>query len=544
MPLIITQENIDIAIANGWTYADRDGGVTTPKTIPSGPFVLGYNGATSDPVDPYITDGSTQTQLVALSGVKRLGVPGGIPASGNWSLVAEPAFVPPPVKAWGVTQANLNTLSANHLSMKVDGVLVSGPVDVMVGQVIVMETDSGHRIDYVRLMDPVTEELVNFTVSSSKLTATATLSKYANWNLQVKVDVYVPPPVNAYYVVASDVSGLAGSNLELYRNNVLITGSTQLYVGDVVEMRAVGPYHIDYAYFLNAGTEERLEFVLSLDRKVGTVVMEKAHYFYFASEVDSGEVDVRGSNSVFAVADEDLSKITSKRFTQPVTGGDVFDYGQFILGLIKLPFAVGPEMIVGPENIHLGNLNTGVSGQLLRTDRMTFSLGSVGVQGTRGDMLDYKNTSCVLHLPFVNSVDLSPDYVIDQTVTIDLVINLYDGTGNYRITSTKLDAPVVTVPVALDIDIPFANIEGTPNRNNAEGVQFGVDNGVLTPYVEVIRNEAVLPDGVFTAPIVGEGALSGVEGYVRVQEVKLEVVATARELADIEARLKEGVFVG
>ena len=266
--------------------------------------------------------------------------------------------------------------------------------------------------------------------------------------------------------------------------------------------------------------------------------------FSYSLEV-AADVNVRGSNSVYVVADVDLPKITAARFAQPAGSTDnIVDYGRFILGLIKLPFAVDASNIVGTEQVKLGPLDTGVFAGLMNVDRLTYSLGSIAVAGSEGNLLDFADTEAVLHLPYTNPVKLDVDYVIGQTVTVDLLINLYDGTADYNITSSKLGGVVVTEKVRLDIGIPFASPDTTPGSSSLTNIDFGVANGVQTAYIEILRKGQVLPYGFFTSPVVVESTIGFQTGYVVVEDVNLKVPrATASEIAEIERLLGDGVIL-
>ena len=123
------------------------------------------------------------------------------------------------------------------------------------------------------------------------------------------------------------------------------------------------------------------------------------------------------------------------------------------------------------------------------------------------------------------------------------MINLYDGSADYNLSSTKIGGVFNTVKVQLDVNIPFSNVEGVPSRNNPSNIDMGVDNGIKTAFIEVLRKNPVLPDGEFTTSVADESAIGDQTGYVVVEDVKLNVSATTRERDMIETALKGGVFL-
>ena len=101
---------------------------------------------------------------------------------------------------------------------------------------------------------------------------------------------------------------------------------------------------------------------------------------------------------------------------------------------------------------------------------------------------------------------------------------------------------IITKQVDLGIDIPFINaVTGkTVNNNN---IDLGGDNGVLIPYIEIMRNDAILANGFFTVPVVDESLISGQTGYIKIDNIELETSALGNEKAQIISLLNSGVII-
>ena len=400
---------------------------------------------------------------------------------------------------------------------------------------------AGGTFSSAMFYDPVAEMDYYFTLSAGNTTATITPPVGNSLSLTYPGTFATP----AFHFTAANVSAWAAANFQMKLNGVLVVGAGAINVGDVITLEGINNYVFISASFFDVVTEDTLNLTLAGDRKTATGTMTHT-YTSFSYSLESGAViNVRGSNSVYVVADVDLPKITAARFKQPAgSATNIVDYGRFILGLIKLPFAVGASNIVGTEQVLLGPLDTGVFAGLMNVDRLTYSLGSIAVAGSEGNVLDFADTEAVLHLPYTNPVKLDIDYVVGQTVTVDLLINLYDGTADYNITSTKLGGVVVTDKVRLDIGIPFASPDTTPGSSSLTNIDFGVANGVKTAYIEILRKGQVLPYGFFTSPVVVESTIGFQKGYVVVEDVNLKVPrATASEIAEIERLLGDGVIL-
>lgn len=452
--------------------------------------------------------------------------------------------------SYTITTATFNNLKSKSITPYKNGVAIVAselPLTLQTTDTFKLVA-AGGTFSRAMFSDPIMDNDYYFTLSEGNTTAAITPPAGGSLSLYYYGTVASPPPPPppAFHFTSKDVANWAAANFQMKLNDVLVVGAGTINIGDVITVVGINNYKFIYAKFFEVISDTYLVLTLAPDALTATGTMTR-DYSSFEYSLESGAaINVKGSNSVYAVADDDLSKITATRFVQPVggEGRSGVDYGRFILGLIKLPFAVDASNIVGTEQVLLGPLETGVFAGLMNVDRLTYSLGSIAVAGSEGNVLDFADTEAVLHLPYTNPVKLDIDYVVGQTVTVDLLINLYDGTADYNITSTKLGGVVVTNKVRLDIGIPFASPDTAPGSSSLTNIDFGVDNGVKTAYIEILRKGQVLPYGFFTAPVVVESTIGSQTGYVVVEDVNLKVPrATASEIAEIEQLLGGGVIL-
>ena len=135
------------------------------------------------------------------------------------------------------------------------------------------------------------------------------------------------------------------------------------------------------------------------------------------------------------------------------------------------------------------------------------------------------------------------EYVIDQDVTIDYIINLYDGTATINITSSKTGEIVITQNIDMGIVVPFANVDSFPTKNDPRSIKLGSDNGIETAFIEILRNESILENGFFTIPVVDETTLSTYTGFAQVEQINLKSKATSFEKDLIINQLRDGVII-
>lgn len=361
---------------------------------------------------------------------------------------------------------------------------------------------------------------------------------------------FVPFPAKktVLTITQASIDAWAIDNMFMEVGGVAVVNGQEINFGEEMTLRVTGNYELVFAKFVDPVELLEHQFVVDPSGKFGTLTLPGTVSFSSDSMEYKTElvtpVDVKGSNTVYRIADADLETFTHRRFQQVTLMGNMLDYGQFILGFIKLPFEIDPSLIVGSEQVKLGPANTGVAGDVVGVDRLVVPLGSVTVPSPSLTSLDYQSTLCKLHLPYATPVPIDIQYVIGETITVELSINLYDGEAQYTLKSSKFDDVFDTVTCNLDIAIPFANVVGgIPNKNNPSNVSVGVDNGIRTAFIEVERKPREMPNGFFTAAVNVEGTLAGKTGYFEVSHCELNVLATQDEKERILSALREGVIL-
>ncbi|MFW3387992.1 UNVERIFIED_CONTAM: hypothetical protein RF648_18475, partial [Kocuria sp. CPCC 205274] len=263
--------------------------------------------------------------------------------------------------------------------------------------------------------------------------------------------------------------------------------------------------------------------------------------FYVATQIHTR---VTGTNHVYLVDNDIMRDLTTARFVDQSSsdGGNVVDFGQFIINLIQLPFKV-PANYVGTQTqtIRLGNHDTQVAALPFMADLIKLDMGEITVPATSGDTLDFANTVAMLHLPYVPPFAVDLQYVMGQTLSIIMNVDVYNGKATVLLESSAMRGEsFYQKDVDLGIKIPYANL-GTPGVDN-DSIDLGAFNNVTTPFIELLRNEAVLPYSVFRAVVPDEGRLLHAQGFIAVDEVLLESDALHQEQMEIINLLKDGVY--
>lgn len=90
-------------------------------------------------------------------------------------------------------------------------------------------------------------------------------------------------------------------------------------------------------------------------------------------------------------------------------------------------------------------------------------------------------------------------------------------------------------------NIPFVRKDG--NSVVTFSNQNGLNNGVYSPFIEVIRNKPYNVGNKFTTPVPVETTLSELTGFIRVDDIDLKSTATLEEQASIKSILRNGVVI-
>lgn len=460
-----------------------------------------------------------------------------------------------PVGTYTFTQANLTATTSAQAKMYKGEVLATANMVFLQTDEFKLVANAGRLFtqDTVYFRDADSGGFEYFTVSTDRKEATYTNLYGAN--LSGYTVATVAAPVSVHTISQDDLDSFSAAHADLFVNGSPAVLGAQVFPGDV--MRATS--RDGWTFYQNPMFGDgaiSVDFRYSEDGSFGTFWRDGDTFKSGIYTVTSGafgniEADtvaeqpegVKGFNNVYEVNDDQLKLITQSRWVSPPDGGEQTDYGKYILGLINLPFKINPDMVITQQDVRLGPLNTSILANFLNSDTIRLPLGEIVTVGTKGNFLDYKDTVAMLHLPYCDSVALDLEYVIDQTVSIEYLISLYDGTAVVNITSSKTGDIVLTQNIDMNITIPFANINTYPQKNGADSVKLGGDNGIRTAFIELLRNDAVLESGFFTIPIVDEKPMSGYTGFARVEEIDLSSKATSYEKELIVNKLNAGVII-
>lgn len=250
-----------------------------------------------------------------------------------------------------------------------------------------------------------------------------------------------------------------------------------------------------------------------------------------------------GFNHVYQMSPQQLIDFSKERFVGG-TSKDAIDLGQYVINVLELPFKFDESLLGSLINIIVGNVNMKTQGVEVLNDEIRVNIGNIIIPSVYDNAYDFINTTTIIHLPFSRSVELPTEYVINQTITVEYVINLYTGDTTLNVLSTKIDDVIFyTDTFKLGRNIPFIKNSGSNELIGQQQPSTPINNYLFNAYVEVIRNKPYQIDSSFNKDSLVQDYLKNVKGYVEVVDINLDSLYTIEESSIIMNKLNEGVYI-
>lgn len=219
-------------------------------------------------------------------------------------------------------------------------------------------------------------------------------------------------------------------------------------------------------------------------------------------------------------------------------GGGVqsYDVTPYINNLIMLPF-----------NVPTGEKSTIVAGnetfttQLPTVDNsyLTVDLGKIKVDEQYKNGFDYYQVKTRLMLPYTNMIELDPKHVINQTVSIQYIVNVVNGDTTINLSNN--DDLFYSNQVNLASEIPFIS-------SATKGSQYTVINQLKTVFRNSIKQAYIIieqPTPVLNSdfyPTNEKGTLKGYTGNVKASLLN-NMDINSNELNALQNILETGVKI-
>ena len=198
------------------------------------------------------------------------------------------------------------------------------------------------------------------------------------------------------------------------------------------------------------------------------------------------------------------------------TASGVIDLRDFMLNLLSFPFEVPTDFTGEKKPIVLGAYTRKTTATTLKGDIIRYNLGSIEVPLKYKNGYDFYATETTLILPYTENVTLPPEYVIGATISVEYLVEVYRGTVNINVTSSKTDKPIYNGTTSIGRQIPFISYWTVLAD---ESIYTSVYNNQNKATIEVKRKPPLqLENGLDTNEY---GTIGKYKGYIEVSEVTL-----------------------
>lgn len=363
-------------------------------------------------------------------------------------------------------------------------------------------------------------ETLQFTVSEDKKTATITFTITSNIVLTANA-THTP------YKLTTNLEHCTCNYL-----NTIPQGKTTIIITTDTGYVFNGYISIKHMYVTNTYDN------FTNDNTVCSITLDIASDVVINAQAVKKQEQISSFTNLYRVTNDILTNLSKVRFYTSSSG--VGDYGSFINNLIKIPFKLNDEMIADTGSIQLGNYDSKVEAELIQNYVLCVNIGHITVPEKYNNVYDYKDTNCIIHLPYSENMVLENEYVINHTLSIEYKIDLYSGNCTVNIISDFTNEIVSSKTFNIAKKIPFIQEQNNSIVSSLENI---IDNGVKTAFVEVVRNIPYNVNSVFGNETIDFGTLENYIGYIKVSDIMLNISATNDEKNEIENLLKNGVFI-
>lgn len=242
--------------------------------------------------------------------------------------------------------------------------------------------------------------------------------------------------------------------------------------------------------------------------------------------------------NLYKVSDAELVNFSSEYI--PLVNKDI-NVSQFIKKVYKFPLKIVSDDLSDKDNIKVGVQNYNTKGTIIDKYQLTFDLGNITVKEKYHNVYDYLNTHCILHLPFFPSLNLDAEYVINQTIHIIYIVDMYSGVCNALISSSFIQNNVFYEAQSNIVqDMPIVNQFKDDSLSNLDTRYI---NDLKRAYLEIKRNIPYNVNNDFGKPSLEITTLEDKKGYIKVDDIQLESKATIEEKDDIIKNVKNGITI-
>ena len=234
----------------------------------------------------------------------------------------------------------------------------------------------------------------------------------------------------------------------------------------------------------------------------------------------------------------ELDNLSNKLISYIKAGPDIanYDYTRFINQVYRLPFSIPSFMLTDTNKVECGLVNLSVNTHKLIKETYEIDVGTIDCTGVNKNSLDYNSLECNLILPYVPSIKLSINDLIDNKLKITYRINLLNGMCTIVVDNDTGNIYTSNVSIATNLQI-FGSYEDKDIGN----LNSVLNNKVRQAYLIINSNKPI--NNLTCYPCNDHGKLKNYHGLTKTTNTTINIGGTINEVNDIISQLEKGVFI-
>ena len=213
-----------------------------------------------------------------------------------------------------------------------------------------------------------------------------------------------------------------------------------------------------------------------------------------------------------------------------------YDYTRFINQVYRLPFSIPSYMKTDTTKVECGLVNLTVNTHKLTKETYDINVGTIDCTGVNKNSLDYNSLECNLILPYVPSIKLSINDLIDNKIKITYRINLLNGMCTIVVDNDTGNIYTRNISIATNLQI-FGSYEDKDIGN----LNSVLNNKVRQAYLIINSNKPI--NNLACYPCNDHGTLKNYHGLTKTTNTTINIGGTINEVNDIINQLEKGVFI-
>ena len=326
--------------------------------------------------------------------------------------------------------------------------------------------------------------------------------------------VPIPPNKNKYNILVVANEGYVFDNT--LNATIFFRNSLNMPFG---QQRDITTFNPTYEECWN---ESFTEFNINISLNSSAIDIEILNFKAVEDLQSGGQDEVIGGtvvnlfSNIYNVTKSDLLNLSDEVFADVSGEGSTrIRHEDFISKLYVLPFSVEDLREVDVTSIRMGGFETSVESYLLNNSILIVDIAEITVPAKYGNAYDFINTECYLHLPYLRKIELDVARVVDKTISVQYVVDLYTGTAHCNVKSD--DLLLTTIEFEIGRAIPF--YPQLDRTSIVSDIGRLILNNVEVPYIEIVRRIPYNEVGEIGNQISQVEVIGNLTGYVEVEKV-------------------------